>query len=219
MLRRQPAGINPVQTAFGSAPPPTKAEETRRFVESANRLGTHVQWWEVPGGVRLKLFDFAQGDAHVRADHGPALDDAAASPRPRHGGACGSSATPTRSSKNEKTLAWLSLKRAQRVWDQLARRKAQEPDPRHERPRRDGRRCRHLAGRHEPRRSRPVPHGQVLLMSMTIMRELEEQKARLKARGFGSSVGQTGPLGATRILPLRSPCCARASAAPISSIG
>lgn len=182
-------GINPIHTPGRTppaAPPLSKAEQTRAFVQSADRLGTHVQWWEVPGGVKLKLFDFAQGDAHVRPDHGPALDDAAAF----------LAVSPWRrvwiignadkfESKNEKTLDWLSLKRAQRVWDQLAKRKVPKSQiiamnghgvmgagatisqaaPKHD----------------EPGKFRMV---EVLLMNMTLQRELEEQKARLKAQGF-----------------------------------
>lgn len=186
MLRNRPVGINPLHTPGNTAPPPSKAEETRRFVESANRLGTHVQWWEVPGGVKLKLFDFAQGDAHVRADHGPALDDAAAflavSPW-RRVWIIGNA--DKLESKNEKTLDWLSLKRAQRVWDQLAKRSVPKSqiiamnghgvmgagaEISKAAPKRD-----------EPGKFRMV---EVLLMNMTILREMEEQKARLKARGF-----------------------------------
>ena len=186
MLRRQPAGINPERTLDSIVPPPSKAEETRRFVESASRLGTHVQWWEVPGGVKLKLFDFAQGDAHVRADHGPALDDAAAflvvSPW-RRVWIIGNA--DKFESKNEKTLDWLSLKRAQRVWDQLARRKV----PKNQIIAMNGHGVmgagaaisQAATDRGEPGQYRMV---EVLLMNMTIQRELEEQKARLKARGF-----------------------------------
>src|SRR5687767_4671224 len=128
MLRNaRSIGINPIHTARNAPPVPSplsKAEQSRAFIESASKLGIHVQWWEVPGGVKLKLFDFAQGDAHVRADHGPALDDAAAflavSPW-RRVWIIGNA--DKLESRNEKTLDWLSLKRAQRVWDQLAKRK------------------------------------------------------------------------------------------------
>jgi hypothetical protein len=186
MLRTRPVGINPTHTPLNTTPPPSKAEETRRFVESANRLGTHVQWWEVPGGVKLKLFDFAQGDAHVRVDHGPALDDAAAylavSPW-RRVWIIGNADKVE--SKNEKTLDWLSLKRAQRVWDQLAKRKVPKSQI-------IGMNGHGVMGagaaisqaapkRDEPGKFRMV---EVLLMNMTVQRELEEQKARLKAQGF-----------------------------------
>jgi hypothetical protein len=160
-----------------------EAKQTAAFVKSANRLGTHVLWWEVPGGVRLTLFDFAQGDGHVRADHGPALDDAAAflkvSPSRRvwiigH--------ADSRESRNEQTLDWLSLKRAQRVWDQLAKRKIGKsqiidmgghgvmgagPALSKAKP----------SGAGEPGKYRMV---EVLLMNMTLQRELEAQKLRMK---------------------------------------
>ena len=190
MLRNaRSIGINPIHAArnMPPAPPPlSKAEVTRAFIQSASRLGTHVQWWEVPGGVKLKLFDFAQGDAHVRTDHGPALDDAAAF----------LAVSPARrvwiignadkfESKNEQTLDWLSLKRAQRVWDQLARRKVANSQiiamnghgvmgagaviSQAATDRSDGGQYRMV---------------EVLLMNMTLQRELDEQKARLKAMGF-----------------------------------
>lgn len=186
MLRTRPVGINPIHTPGSVAPPPNKAEETRRFVESASRLGTHVQWWEVPGGVKLKLFDFTQGDAHVRADHGPALDDAAAflavSPW-RRVWIIGNA--DKLESRNEQTLDWLSLKRAQRVWDQLAKRnvpKSQIIAMNGHGVMGAGAAISKAAPKHgDPGQYRMV---EVLLMNMTLQRELEEQKARLKAMGF-----------------------------------
>ncbi len=186
MLRNRPVGINPVHTPVNTTPPPSKAEETRRFVESANRLGTHVQWWEVPGGVKLKLFDFAQGDAHVRADHGPALDDAAAflavSPW-RRVWIIGNA--DTLESKNEKTLDWLSLRRAQRVWDQLAKRKV----PKSQIIAMNGHGVMGAGAAIAAAATKRGDAGQyrmveVLLMNMTIQRVMEEQKASLKARGY-----------------------------------
>ncbi|MGE0420724.1 MAG: OmpA family protein [Reyranellaceae bacterium] len=127
MLRNaRPRGINPLHASNQAAkpPPPTKAELTAAFIRSSRRLGLHVYSTDVPGGLRITLFDFAQGDAHVREDHAAALDDAATfllgSPSRRVfiiGNA------DKNESRNEGTLDWLSIKRAQRVWSQLSKRK------------------------------------------------------------------------------------------------
>lgn len=127
MLRNaRPKGINPIHAARQSPVPPplTKAELTAAFIRSARRLGLYAYSTEVPGGLRIRLFNFAQGDAHVRADHSAALDDAAAfllqSPS-RRAFIIGNA--DKHESRNEGTLDWLSLKRAQRVWSQLSKRK------------------------------------------------------------------------------------------------
>lgn len=179
-------GLNPIHTERQAPRGLSKAEQTRAFIQSADRLGTHIQWWEVPGGVRLKLFDFAQGDAHVRADHGPALDDAAAflvvSPW-RRVWIIGNA--DKLESKNEATLDWLSLKRAERVWDQLAKRKvpkSQIIEMNGQGVMGAGAAISQAAPKHdEPGKFRMV---EVLLMNMNITRLMEEHKAQLRARGF-----------------------------------
>lgn len=186
MLRRTPVGINPIHAPANTPPPLSKAEQTRAFIQSADRLGTHVQWWEVPGGVKVKLFDFAQGDAHVRADHGPVLDDAAAflavSPW-RRVWIIGNA--DKLESKNEKTLDWLSLKRAQRVWDQLAKRKV----PKSQIIAMNGHGVMGAGAaisQAAPKNNWPGQFRmvEVLLMNMNVERAIEEHKAQLRAKGY-----------------------------------
>ena len=185
MLRNaRSLGINPIHAARQNPvpPPPTKAELTLAFIRSTNRLGTHVNWFEVPGGVKLKLFDFAQGDAHVRADHAAALEDAAqfllASPERRvwiigH--------ADRSESRHAKTLDWLSLRRAQRVWSQLAKRavpKSQIISMKGHGIMGGGATLSEAAkDRDEPGQFRMV---ELLLMRMTLQHELKEQERRVE---------------------------------------
>jgi outer membrane protein OmpA-like peptidoglycan-associated protein len=101
-----------------------KRAETDAFVSSAQSLGSHVQWWEVAAGVRLKLLDFVPRSPVPRLDHKQALDDAAAfllvSPH-RRVWIIGHAEAKEGSTDAE----WQSLseRRARQVWTELSRRK------------------------------------------------------------------------------------------------
>jgi outer membrane protein OmpA-like peptidoglycan-associated protein len=126
----RPIGTSPVR--FDSGRPaitlpraPTDEEKALALLRHVKRLGPHASWKVDKGiGVTLELRDFAQGGTQLRGDFGQALDDAAQflleSPRRRVwiGGYA-----DARESRNEKTLYWLSYKRAMHVWYALAQRK------------------------------------------------------------------------------------------------
>ena len=189
MLRNKGSmGINPIHAdrANPVRREPTRDELTAIFVRAARRLGLNADSNQVSGGLWITLFNFAQGDAHVRPDHGPALDEAAAflavSPW-RRVWIIGNA--DKLESKNEQTLDWLSLKRAQRVWDQLAKRKvpkSQIIELNDQGVMGAGATISQAAPNHkDPGRFRMV---EVLLMNMNVQRIIEEHKAELKARGY-----------------------------------
>jgi outer membrane protein OmpA-like peptidoglycan-associated protein len=108
------------QMPAGATKNAVPVSETEAETRHVRKFAGYAQWWELPGGVRLKLFGFPPNGADLRPEHHVVLVDAAdflrGAPERKVwvvGHADGGEGT---TSKNQA----LSERRAYRVWDFLS---------------------------------------------------------------------------------------------------